>query len=829
MAIAKIQMPDGRIARFEVPDGMTEQEVIQSIDVNNLPSAEPIKEKPMQSSSMMGAIGRGTEQAFTLGFGDELKAMMGAGIAKGAGVEDSFSDLYKESLSSQNKRLSKDFEDRPISTIAGSMAGGIGGLKTAVKFAPKVMDKVLRANTFLGARAKDALFGGLMGGITGVGTAEEDRFGGGLLGAGAGAVLTPVLGGAGVGIANVGSKIANKYFKKSSEEVAEAYMTTNADLFKPIRVSSADLGDNEARSIFDIARSGRLGDAAKDLADGFDEKQSRDFIDNFVYLYEDGKISNQALGEQLGKRLKDASNKARLDKEQAYRVAIPALKEARIEKGNLIPLSANIKNALKDYDPAIVPEVKSIFDSINQLDELLANKGVKAIKLNTIEALRKRFSALHSNSLDKKGGAGNAVSKIARGEIDNLADDLFEKGLVEGSPGVLKSINEARKLNAYWKENFSGKNANNIIRKYITSKGENLTSDMLLEKFININEAGLNGIKSAKEIFGNNIQPIFKQGILNKIYDKGVVLKPKVDAGGKAVFDGSGNPVYDEFINPEGLARNINKFLTKDREFLKEAGFSNDDMKYMARLEQVARQVSAPFDKTNPSGSANKMLDLMKQNSTFAALFKFPIIKDVMEEKRNIQGVNQISDIIKGQQRGAKTLLGVVSGLPNPAITPDKQRMIDALKQTTKSDNPIGGFVDYGMQHRPPRPSDGAPAHNLMGKDGDFYPPDVYSENALRYYGQGDRIADKESLDILKRIKDKPDADVFIYRAVPENATNKNINSGDWVTLSETYAKQHGQSNLDNNYKLIKKKVKAKELYTNADSLNEFGYWGGGE
>lgn len=35
----------------------------------------------------------------------------------------------------------------------------------------------------------------------------------------------------------------------------------------------------------------------------------------------------------------------------------------------------------------------------------------------------------------------------------------------------------------------------------------------------------------------------------------------------------------------------------------------------------------------------------------------------------------------------------------------------------------------------------------------------------------------------------------------------------------------HGASNLGNDYKIIEKTVRADELYTNADSIHEFGYW----
>jgi len=51
------------------------------------------------------------------------------------------------------------------------------------------------------------------------------------------------------------------------------------------------------------------------------------------------------------------------------------------------------------------------------------------------------------------------------------------------------------------------------------------------------------------------------------------------------------------------------------------------------------------------------------------------------------------------------------------------------------------------------------------------------------------------------------------------------INEGDWVTINPAYAKFHGKSWLDNQYKVLSKTVMAKELYTNGDSIHEWGYW----
>ena len=78
----------------------------------------------------------------------------------------------------------------------------------------------------------------------------------------------------------------------------------------------------------------------------------------------------------------------------------------------------------------------------------------------------------------------------------------------------------------------------------------------------------------------------------------------------------------------------------------------------------------------------------------------------------------------------------------------------------------------------------------------------------------------KESYNILKKIKDNPDAEVTIYRAVPKGVNT--INDGDWVTLSMEYAKN--ATGDVNTPKIISKKVKAKEVAWDGNDLNEFAY-----
>lgn len=133
---------------------------------------------------------------------------------------------------------------------------------------------------------------------------------------------------------------------------------------------------------------------------------------------------------------------------------------------------------------------------------------------------------------------------------------------------------------------------------------------------------------------------------------------------------------------------------------------------------------------------------------------------------------------------------------------------------------------DYMITHRPPSPSSGAPAYDLTG-DGQVYPDDVYSDKAVQYYGHGNRSIDAATIKTLQALRGKPNAKVKIYRA-SEKGVPSEINSGDWVTVNKKYAEEHGQR-FDNGFQIVEMEVSANEIFTNGDSIHEFGYFKDGK
>lgn len=132
--------------------------------------------------------------------------------------------------------------------------------------------------------------------------------------------------------------------------------------------------------------------------------------------------------------------------------------------------------------------------------------------------------------------------------------------------------------------------------------------------------------------------------------------------------------------------------------------------------------------------------------------------------------------------------------------------------------NNLGLETDYFMNHRPTE--SGITADNLINQNVETpMPKDIYEHP--EYYFQMNEKSSKESISVLRRIRNNPNAEITIYRATPGNK----INNGDWVTLSKSYAEWHNQSQFDGKGNILEMKVKATDVQYAGDDINEFGYF----
>jgi len=143
-----------------------------------------------------------------------------------------------------------------------------------------------------------------------------------------------------------------------------------------------------------------------------------------------------------------------------------------------------------------------------------------------------------------------------------------------------------------------------------------------------------------------------------------------------------------------------------------------------------------------------------------------------------------------------------------------------------------GSDEDYRGSHQAPGPHFGAPMHDVSGNG--MYPEDFYGPNGARYYANINDPIDREAHRQVLSVRGKPDAMVTIHRAIPthvheaamktEDPIKHMIRHGDWVAIHKGYAKIHGEGPLKGKYKIASMRVPAKHVWTNADSIHEWGY-----
>lgn len=107
----------------------------------------------------------------------------------------------------------------------------------------------------------------------------------------------------------------------------------------------------------------------------------------------------------------------------------------------------------------------------------------------------------------------------------------------------------------------------------------------------------------------------------------------------------------------------------------------------------------------------------------------------------------------------------------------------------------------------------------------------------INYYNQWGFFPMKDK--IIYQLTDKYDIEKYTYDKQKELIINDimeqikdlklkqnkqpTINNGDWVTISKSYAIEHGKSNLDK-FKISTKTVPAKHLFTDGNNIFEWGY-----
>ena len=157
----------------------------------------------------------------------------------------------------------------------------------------------------------------------------------------------------------------------------------------------------------------------------------------------------------------------------------------------------------------------------------------------------------------------------------------------------------------------------------------------------------------------------------------------------------------------------------------------------------------------------------------------------------------------------------------------DLRRARDAELSQMPASEQLELDTSYRMQHQPRGPQDGGGRLDDITAGGELFPEDVYSADGLRFYGNPRNSFDRQSHAAILAARGNPENEITIYRGVPKDVDQ--INAGDLVTLSPDYAAMHAADgygpNGDEAGKVISMKVKVKDVFSDGNDLNEFGYF----
>lgn len=136
--------------------------------------------------------------------------------------------------------------------------------------------------------------------------------------------------------------------------------------------------------------------------------------------------------------------------------------------------------------------------------------------------------------------------------------------------------------------------------------------------------------------------------------------------------------------------------------------------------------------------------------------------------------------------------------------------------------------------------NDGTPVEERLENGGDFslaevalgqhnQPSDYFSALGPRMYGY-DTISGRQSLAAINSVirgvrAGRKDMTITAYRAIPKDIDVDTLINRDWISFSEQYVKDHGESRFgEGEYKIIKQEVPITDVWWDGNDINEWGY-----
>ena len=432
MPIAKFQMEDGRIGRFEVPEGTTPEQA-QLMIQEFVATPQTQAQQPAQpKTSMWQDVGQGVETAYsgaTLGFGDELAGLGGAIVGKaanivGLGDNKSFAEDYRTIRDKYRGDVTAFAKENPMSALGLELGGAL-----ATPVMPAV-SAIRQVPTMLGKIASASGTGATYGGISGAGhakTLEEapmGAIGGAAMGAAAGAVAQPIMSGIGA----AGSNVAQRFSGKHAENAAHVKLAEALE--RDVRGQSADPYLQVQARMKKLGSQATIADAAGESARGLLDTlailpgKTKDAISNLIHERQAtrGKRMVEAADTALGTMGRNASQ---LTKDLVAKRSAEAA-----------PLYAQLENVAVTVDDDLLSLINATAPFHGEVQRL-ATMRKTPIKLTDVtigeQIPLKHLDILKQTLFDVADAAKRAGSNTLSREAQNLRLQLTSK-LDDASP-----------------------------------------------------------------------------------------------------------------------------------------------------------------------------------------------------------------------------------------------------------------------------------------------------------------------------------------------------------------------------------------------------------
>lgn len=487
---------------------------------------------------------------------------------------------------------------------------------------------------------------------------------------------------------------------------------------------------------------------------------------------------------------------------------------------------------LSDIEIAEARKTGDVFE-LSRIKELTSGTQVvrqtrQEFVLSKLLKLRQSSSSEIYNIFETAGKVGNEIWGKIR-EYGKVLNEIQKQSGLEITSDLLKipeyekAFEESRKL---YYEYERIKDVHRLYKRAESIKNESSIDDagnFLKDKFNEIRENRSLYEHIAKTLFVNEYDTQFKTGEAVSVIATHGTLSNRLLL--ERMFDVQ--KLGERFENPD------DKFgvflsgstLTSENYSVSEGYTGVNKLGQKARVSKQVRAI-VRMDKPLVVDFANSRYD----GVAYAKIFKTAvdgghdgvIITNVKDGGDNDTIFIPRKDIVKSNAAIIDTHSGfvgfdknsemVVSKSENQSIGRGKDVLVGTQLEMAWQPK------EYRGTHKAPSGKYGEGSLDAMNRT---YPEDLYSAQGARYYGSGDNT-DKRMHELIMKFRGKPDALVTVYRAVPKGV-DASITKGDWVTPLREYAVLHG-NRWEQGMTILEKKVKASELFTEGNSLYEFGW-----